>query len=687
MKLNTKEREDVVSTGGDSVKFKVQSSPKMFKLVFDGLYSDKPLAIVRETLSNAVDANIMAGNKDKPVDIIFPTMFNSNFRIRDYGEGLSPEFMKTKYTEVGYSSKEQSNDAVGMWGIGRLSPLSYTDSYTVVSYHRGKKYTYSVYLDRNSEPALKLYGEEDSTEPSGLEVSFPIQASDVNLFRTAFTKFAVGLDVKPNILNKGTRDIVSLEEPEVAFEGPYYKLYSVTRYGTHSEYSGARARMGCVVYPIDPYKLNDQDLRSIATSSMIIDFPIGSLAVTASREALDYSSQTTTIRAIEDRLTGIINTLSKNITKDILAAPTYFDACQTFSKANTARMPAAITSYIRKNVKWRGRGLQSNFYLNYATWYATYNGRLNSRSATVYTCGGYAKPIVLVVDESLKYYKQRLKQYVVSKSSCTVPIMAVSIEYYKEQTYQDYLHEMIGTGHEVFLKDTPEYVPPKRAAGAKKVQLKIADNYGNLVDTILDEKEQEEGGYVVNLEKSTVVDPKFRGRQTYDIKKCFNTLKRIGEIPEDKKLYFVQKSVKKKTEGKQWINFGETVEKFLKDRYKDIVDYCQIIRYNDALAHSTLTQHYYHNLPDCTEYPVPKTMFNSASPELLDEFISSDDKYRDKTKYCRKIQEVIKVSKEKFPMLGFDGYRKMNEKEKEYVKIVLEHTELKEKLKEKEESI
>ena len=83
MKLNTKEREDVVSTGGDSVKFKVQSSPKMFKLVFDGLYSDKPLAIVRETLSNAVDANIMAGNKDKPVDIIFPTMFNSNFRIRD----------------------------------------------------------------------------------------------------------------------------------------------------------------------------------------------------------------------------------------------------------------------------------------------------------------------------------------------------------------------------------------------------------------------------------------------------------------------------------------------------------------------------------------------------------------------------------------------------------------------------
>jgi HSP90 family molecular chaperone len=109
-------------------------------------YSDTILATVRETWANAVDANA-AAKSSTPIKISFPTVLAPTYSVRDFGTGLSEQELFGLYTKYGRSSKRGDNSAIGGFGIGRFSPLSYTDSFTVVSCKDGEKIIISVYVD------------------------------------------------------------------------------------------------------------------------------------------------------------------------------------------------------------------------------------------------------------------------------------------------------------------------------------------------------------------------------------------------------------------------------------------------------------------------------------------------------------------------------------------------------------
>ena len=100
-------------------------------------YSNPLLATIREIIANALDVT-----KSKKVEIQLPTQIEPNFIVRDFGCGLSEEDMLGLYTKYGKSTKRESNEAIGGFGIGRFAPLSYTDSFIVRSVHKGHKHSY-----------------------------------------------------------------------------------------------------------------------------------------------------------------------------------------------------------------------------------------------------------------------------------------------------------------------------------------------------------------------------------------------------------------------------------------------------------------------------------------------------------------------------------------------------------------
>jgi len=111
MKLHTREKEDETNSESLSgTKFSIQSNAEAFKILSSQLYSNKPLAIVRELSCNALDSNNAAGSK-LPFKI---TMAKEILVIRDYGLGLTDDQMHQVYTSYFNSTKNDSNDLV-MW--------------------------------------------------------------------------------------------------------------------------------------------------------------------------------------------------------------------------------------------------------------------------------------------------------------------------------------------------------------------------------------------------------------------------------------------------------------------------------------------------------------------------------------------------------------------------------------------
>ena len=92
-------------------------------------YSNTQLAVVREVSANALDANAEA-NASRPIEIKVPTSMNPTFAVRDFGGGLSEEDVFGLYSKYGKSTKRESNNYIGAFGIGKFAPLSYGDNFT-----------------------------------------------------------------------------------------------------------------------------------------------------------------------------------------------------------------------------------------------------------------------------------------------------------------------------------------------------------------------------------------------------------------------------------------------------------------------------------------------------------------------------------------------------------------------------
>ena len=268
--------------------FSIKNSPIAFEILSSKLYSDANMAVVRELLCNAYDSHKACGKQDVPIHVQLPSYLNKNFIIRDYGLGLSKEDVIDLYTTFFHSTKADSNDFTGCFGLGSKTPFSYTDAFTVTSYWNGTKYSF-VAAKKDGYPNIYCISEEDTDECNGLQISIPVKDGEDYVFKNnlrAYLKFVDEVIV--------TADI---ERPKKILSINNVSLYPSTNRDAYSYYSLEYLfiKQGQSTYKISNDLSKFKDIEALASLSKIadvlIEVPIGTFPVTPNREQLSYSDK------------------------------------------------------------------------------------------------------------------------------------------------------------------------------------------------------------------------------------------------------------------------------------------------------------------------------------------------------------------------------------------------------------
>ena len=279
------------SMGGVSFGISKAQEAHVMAILRDTLYSDKILAVVREYSANAWDANRAAGRRDTPIEVHLPTADDLYFRVKDSGPGLSHSDVFEIYTQYGESTKRDSDDGVGMLGIGSKSAFAYADSFTVISRHGGKRSTYVAALDPTDRGVMNLLAEEDwDPADTGVEVVIAVEPGDVYAFEQRAHRLFRHFEPRPNIncrLAPPPDERVALASGEI----------HCTLDGTElvDAYGGGNwvAVMGCIPYNIRLSELNlPPEHQVLHKLSGVIRFDMGAVHFTGSREELRYTKRT-----------------------------------------------------------------------------------------------------------------------------------------------------------------------------------------------------------------------------------------------------------------------------------------------------------------------------------------------------------------------------------------------------------
>lgn len=300
--------------GGKGVEeFAIAQTAEFFTVLSNTLYSNKPLAVVREVLCNAWDANIVAERRDRPVIV---TIDEDKLSIKDAGFGIPHDLIHQIYCVYGNSTKENDGNQTGGFGLGSKSPFAYSDHFSVVNCHDGLKTVHAI--SRGSaltkgKPDRRVMVSVPTTE-EGVEVIIPVKnATDRDLF----------IQIAQDIASFGEMNVIlnGKEVVTVPISSAESNLFLTNRKprGVHSKLA---LRYGNVVYPIQPDEeytgvynellkqikaipnrgRNDYDENDLI---LIMQAPANSISVTPSRESL--SNTETTINTLRGLMQGVVD--------------------------------------------------------------------------------------------------------------------------------------------------------------------------------------------------------------------------------------------------------------------------------------------------------------------------------------------------------------------------------------------
>ncbi len=284
----TTEKETILGNGSKSKAFSIAANPKVFKILSSDLYTNKIRAVIRELITNMIDAHALNGNPEKFI-IQVPGRLDPRFVCRDFGPGMSDFDIQGDdnspglYNSYFSSSKAESNDFIGGFGLGSKSPFSYTDTFSITSYHKGEIRGYVAYMDGDGpqiKPTfVKEMGPDDKT---GIEIVVPVEEKDFRNFA-----YEVSYIMRP------FKDLAIINglDREIDYFPDFDDYYGVNPERYWPDRGGLYAIYGGIVYPIDGV-IRDRNWLSIRNEVNYIKFPMGSLDIAPSREALSLDDRT-----------------------------------------------------------------------------------------------------------------------------------------------------------------------------------------------------------------------------------------------------------------------------------------------------------------------------------------------------------------------------------------------------------
>ncbi len=548
--------------------FSIAVNGKAFRVLSDTLYQDKPGSIVRELSCNAYDSHVQAGKREVPFEIHLPNMFEPWFHVRDFGIGLSDDDVRSIYTRYFESTKANSNDVIGAFGLGSKTPFSYTDSFTVVSIFNGVKRSYSAFIAESGVPSIVILNTEPTTESNGVEVRMAVEKKDWSVFRNKVRDQLRYFTVKPTIMNG---EPISWENPT-----PQYDTPNATLFASNSYNGSTTAIQGQVGYVLNENviseKLNPQDrefFRLLNQSSAILKFNIGDIGVTASREGVSYDAKT--LNAIVQKIRKVRGEVLEIVKQEIAAIPTAWEKAAYLNSSSRTRELAVAAGVAINGFKKDGHsfGFHIGDFNNYEvdvdgkkvphTFYSVkgfecrdpHRRTANNGARAFQTKPGdfvaAEKRLTIIIDDKPKRVGPRIKHFVTNKNA-NVIVFSGMMGHVLGMADATRISDGLGKVPVIFASTLADPPKPVRGSNNTGYTQPIAyycnsRDYTNARDweRVFESEDLEDGGIYVEVTNGTVVADAediqmLKALRDYNV--SFNlygfATRRLAKIAEDK---------------------------------------------------------------------------------------------------------------------------------------------------------
>ena len=319
MKLNVFNRKKTVLeklTSTYDVKLDASAS-QLIMDVLAKLYDNPVEAAIREYVSNAYDANVEAGSTE-PVHLHVPTEDEPYLEVSDTGNGLDYLGIVSVFANFGTSTKRDSNEFIGGFGIGSKSGLAVSNAIKVSSVCNGILNKFVLERTNDGIVARFTCENEPTTDDSGTTVTID------------FAHDTIDHDVPEYITRKlnPERTLCGWSKNEVFVTNAEYKEYNECRvpdtwyfngheykkpcyYENYSNFKGIL--VGKVFYGLPSEHELAKDAKYQESTSLIIPFDIKDIKVTYSREKIDLDD-----KASRDLIIQAVNNAKEHTKQEYL---------------------------------------------------------------------------------------------------------------------------------------------------------------------------------------------------------------------------------------------------------------------------------------------------------------------------------------------------------------------------------
>lgn len=325
MKLKKDKQIDYSSNAvfeGQDARIDPENMDKLWDLLQDP-YKNPVGAVVREYVSNSFDSHAEAAfikaNSISDIRTEFPDYINYSddeildlqkhlqvfdddavlvtlgkdetghyWATEDFGVGLSESRVLDVFCSYLKSTKENTNSAIGAFGIGSKSGLSYTDVIHIRTRYNGTERTYMLRKGEKS-PRLDNLSVQQTTERNGTQIKIYIKT----VKRYSWQGPVPETD---KFIEECKKQLAYFDN--VYFTGSYksglvndYKIVEGKTWIKNTEvkpFNGTHLCLGKVAYPIDWDNLGIDRLES----DVALKFEIGELDIIQTREDVKYTPRT-----------------------------------------------------------------------------------------------------------------------------------------------------------------------------------------------------------------------------------------------------------------------------------------------------------------------------------------------------------------------------------------------------------
>lgn len=330
----------------------------VFDILRSKMYANPIRAIIQEVSSNARDAHREVGKNDLPIEIKLPTHTDSMFYIRDFGPGITPERMANVFLNYASSTKRDSNNQTGGFGLGAKTPFAYASQFTIVSITPDEsdkliKRTYVAVIDESKKGRIDLIDECNASpdEKQGTTIVLACKSGDENTFKTWLFNTCKYWKVKPDV--RGVSDF-EWKEYKTRFEGNGWGILDREKNrwgGVDNEFSKPMALVDGIPYELSqsdifPGGSMDDNIASLFNFPLRLYFETGEIELSSTRESINHTAAT--VNRLKVRIHAVIKELQAQMKKKVSACKNLWEAQQTWYEFKT------MQDAILREVEWKG---------------------------------------------------------------------------------------------------------------------------------------------------------------------------------------------------------------------------------------------------------------------------------------------------------------------------------------------